>query len=89
MVSSLLKSLLPKEINKHARKTGFVKINSLLYEITFLKLLFQNSEKDKNMSPILMCLRVLNDKRKRISKQALDARFRKKSTLFIKTISLK
>jgi hypothetical protein len=86
LVSALLETLSTDEINRYARKTGFVKINSPLDGVTFLKLLFANSEKDKNMSLNLMCSGVVNDKGKRITKQALDARFSKKSILFIKTI---
>lgn len=86
MVSSLLKILSKEEISRIARKTGFVKIDSPIDGVTFLKLLFQNSEKDKNMSLNSMCSGVINKKGERISKQALDARFNKKSVFFIKTI---
>jgi hypothetical protein len=86
LVSSLLETLSTDEINRYARKTGFVKIDSPLDGVTFLKLLFANSEEVKNKSLNLMCAGVVNDKGKRITKQALDARFTKKSILFIKTI---
>lgn len=86
MLGSLFETLSSEEINRVARKTGFVKIDSTLDGATFLKLLLQNSEKDKNMSLNLMGSSVVNAEGKRLSKQALDARFSKKSILFIKTI---
>ena len=86
MVTSLFETLSVEDINRVARKTGFVKIDSTLNGVTFLKLLLQNSEKDKNMSLNLMGSGVINDEGKRITKQGLDARFSEKSILFIKTI---
>ena len=86
MVTSLFETLSAEDINRVARKTGFVKIDSTLNGVTFLKLLLQNSEKDKNMSLNLMGSGVINDEGKRITKQGLDGRFSKKSILFIKTI---
>ncbi len=86
LVNSLFETLSADEINRVARKTGFVKIASTLNGLTFLKLLLKNSEKDKNISLNLMRSAVPNEKGKPLSKQGLDARFSEKSILFIKTI---
>lgn len=52
----------------------------------FLKMLLRNSENDKNLSLNQLSMDVLDGDEKPLSKQAIDARFSEKSTLFIKTI---
>jgi hypothetical protein len=74
------------QINKIARQTGFMKLDSPLDGAGFLKLLFCNSEQDRNLSLLQLSNKVLHSNGKSLSKQAIDARFSKKSTLFIKTI---
>lgn len=76
-----------KEINRIARKTGFVKIDgSPIDGCVFLKLLLQNSEQDTDLSLNQMGIEVKNKNGESLSKQAIDARFSEKSVLFIQTI---
>jgi hypothetical protein len=63
-----------------------VKLDSPIDGVTFLKLLLQNSEQDKNLSLNQMSLEVLSNTGTPLSKQAIDARFSPKSECFIKTI---
>ncbi len=74
------------QVNRVARQTGFVKIDSALDGATFLKLLLYNSEKDRNLSLNQLSLEVSNEQGKTLSKQAIDSRFTEKSIHFIKTI---
>lgn len=86
MVNALFEVLTESEIRKIAYQTGFVKINSPLGGPEFLKMLLRNSENDKNLSLNQLSMDVLDGDEKPLSKQAIDARFSEKSTLFIKTI---
>jgi hypothetical protein len=76
----------PKFVEKTARQTGFVKIDSPLNGLKFLELLLKNSENDKNLSLNQLSLSVLGKSGFSISKQAIDGRFSEKSVLFIKNI---
>jgi Transposase DDE domain len=69
-----------------ARKTGFVKIDSPIDGVTFIRLLFKNSEQPKQLSLNQMSLEVLDSSGKPISKQAIDGRFSDKSILFVQSI---
>ncbi len=62
LVNTFFETISAAEINRIARQTGFVKINSPLDGAKFLKLLLKNSESHKNINLNLMRLNVRNEK---------------------------
>jgi hypothetical protein len=85
-VTSIIDVLSRKEINRIAKESGFVKLNSPLGGTQFLKLLMHNSEQNTNLSLNALCAMLSDVEDIEISKQGLDCRFSSKSIDFIKTI---